>query len=171
MYFQYKNPRKITAICLFLTSITFFVPVSVLAGLFGPSDYDECILDSMKGVTSDKAALLIRRACGNKFADEPEPEPESRTLTPQELKNITGRAGLGYSNYFSGDLYNANTNLTISEVTIRDSTIIGGRGVMKIYTATGLNIQSQATGSFGFSIIVGDTGSDYSWNLESAKGY
>ena len=37
------------------------------AGLFGPSDYDECILDSLKGVTSDTAARAIETSCRAKF--------------------------------------------------------------------------------------------------------
>ena len=37
------------------------------AGLFGPSNYEECILDSMKGVTSDMAARAVAQACRSKF--------------------------------------------------------------------------------------------------------
>ena len=40
------------------------------ADLFGPDNYDECILESMKGVTSDVAARLIHRSCRNKFPKE-----------------------------------------------------------------------------------------------------
>ena len=31
------------------------------------SDYDECILENLKGVTSDEAAKLIYKSCRNKF--------------------------------------------------------------------------------------------------------
>ena len=48
------------------------------AGLFGPSNYDECITDSMKGVSSDVAARAIISSCQNQFpadvADTAEPE-------------------------------------------------------------------------------------------------
>ena len=43
------------------------------AGWFGPKDFDECILDSMEGVTSDYAAKLIYVSCRKKF---PKIEPE-----------------------------------------------------------------------------------------------
>ena len=37
------------------------------AGLFGPSNYDECILENTKGIASDDAANLVRQACRDKF--------------------------------------------------------------------------------------------------------
>ena len=40
---------------------------SAVAGLFGPGDFEECILENMKGVTSDTAAKLIAQACAKKF--------------------------------------------------------------------------------------------------------
>jgi len=36
-------------------------------GLFGPSDYDECIIEGMQGVASDVAAVAVRSACREKF--------------------------------------------------------------------------------------------------------
>lgn len=40
------------------------------AGLFGPSSYDECITDSMKGVSSDVAARAILTSCRNRFPEK-----------------------------------------------------------------------------------------------------
>ena len=37
------------------------------AGLFGPSNYGECILESMKGVSSDRAAAMVAIACRKEF--------------------------------------------------------------------------------------------------------
>lgn len=37
------------------------------AGLLGPSTYDECILENMKGVSSDMAARLVQQSCYSKF--------------------------------------------------------------------------------------------------------
>jgi hypothetical protein len=34
---------------------------------FGPNNYDDCIIKNMKGVTSDRAANLIRHSCRQKF--------------------------------------------------------------------------------------------------------
>lgn len=37
------------------------------AGWFGPNNYDECILENMKGVTIVQAVLAIKNSCRAKF--------------------------------------------------------------------------------------------------------
>ncbi len=37
------------------------------AGLFGPSNYDECVLDGIKSAKTDSAIQLLHRVCENKF--------------------------------------------------------------------------------------------------------
>jgi len=44
------------------------------AGWFGPSNYDECILENMKGVGDRAAAGQIIQACARKFPS-PAPKP------------------------------------------------------------------------------------------------
>jgi hypothetical protein len=38
--------------------------------VFGPKNYDECILENMKGVSSDSATMLIENSCRVKFIEE-----------------------------------------------------------------------------------------------------
>lgn len=38
-------------------------------GPFGPKNFNDCVLDGMKGVTSDLAAQMVYRACQQKFPD------------------------------------------------------------------------------------------------------
>lgn len=151
-------------------SIVLVAPSSVLAGWFGPSNYDECILESMKGVTSDKAAILIARSCRKKFPNEPETKPESRALSYEELSKITGRAGHSFGNYFSGNIYNGNLNVTVSVITVRVTTTVDGKEVTRIYTDN-VTIKPQTTADFGFNIVAGDKDADYSWGINSARGY
>jgi hypothetical protein len=40
---------------------------SVEAGLFSPSTFEECVLDNMKGVSSDVAAGIVYNTCREKF--------------------------------------------------------------------------------------------------------
>lgn len=54
--------RLFTVICLFI-----WMPTPAMGGWFGPSNYEECILKNMKGVASDKAAMVIMRVCRKKF--------------------------------------------------------------------------------------------------------
>ena len=48
---------------------------SAQAGWFGPSTYEECVLENMKGVSSNAAALAIADACRAKFPLPPSPPP------------------------------------------------------------------------------------------------
>jgi len=49
---------------------TLLIPIASYAGLFGPSNFQDCILEGMKGVTSDTAAGMIARVCRQKFPDK-----------------------------------------------------------------------------------------------------
>ncbi len=51
-----------------------------VAGWFGPDNYEECVLENMKGVTSNTAAAAIAKACDAKF-----PKPPPPPLTAEEL--------------------------------------------------------------------------------------
>jgi hypothetical protein len=41
---------------------------------FGPKNFDDCIIQNMKGVTSDTAAASIRHACRQKFSEKIPPK-------------------------------------------------------------------------------------------------
>lgn len=49
------------------------------AGLFGPSNYDECILEHLKGVSSDVGARMVAEACRKKF---PPKKPAEKAAHP-----------------------------------------------------------------------------------------
>jgi hypothetical protein len=74
--------RSATIIFLFVLQ-TFFARGEASAGIFGPSNFDECVLDAMKGVTSDVAARAIYASCRNKF-----PENMASEKTIRELKDV-----------------------------------------------------------------------------------
>lgn len=65
-----------------LAVTTVCYPAVALAGLFGPSNYDECILENMRGVGSDIAARVVARACRSQF---PVNLPVEATLLPTHL--------------------------------------------------------------------------------------
>ncbi len=75
-----------------------FVSASAMAGLFGPATYDECILESMKGVQSDVAARAVAKACREKFPIQSQPESNwldswrTRDLSGAELKALSASA-------------------------------------------------------------------------------
>jgi len=54
--------------------------------LFGPNNFNDCIIENMKGVTSDSAAASIRMACRQKFPEKKDTPPKfdlSRAGTPR----------------------------------------------------------------------------------------
>ena len=147
-------------------------PALVSAGWVGPSDYDECILDSMKGVTSDKAALLIVRSCRAKFPSSNQQPADTRVLSNEELLLLTGRAGISSSfrGFFSGTIYNGNKNITVTEIKVRVSTTISGKLVSNVYTSV-VNIEPETTGTVSFHLIEGDAGANYPWTIAGAVGH
>lgn len=69
---------------LVLVPLALLYPAASHGGLFGPSNYDECITDSMKGVSSDVAARAIIESCRNLFPEpghEAAPQAASKTAT------------------------------------------------------------------------------------------
>ena len=80
-----------------LILLTFLMTISPAhAGVFGPSNFDECILDKMQGVTSNTAASAIWLACRNKFPAGKPTEPQSshpepkRTADGRTLEEVAG---------------------------------------------------------------------------------
>lgn len=89
--------------------------------LFGPKTYEECILQNMKGVTSDSAATQIQVACAVKFLDKKDNSCEKRELRPEELKLVKGTASFSnYSGepYFRGNFYNGNQQIPLTDIIV-----------------------------------------------------
>lgn len=47
-----------------------------MADLFGSESYEDCILENMKGIESDRAARAVQSACLTKTAPKPRSKPE-----------------------------------------------------------------------------------------------
>ncbi len=139
------------------------------AGLFGPNNFDDCILQSMKGVTSDAAARAIYQSCQQKFPQK-KVKQNTRNLSADELVNIAGRGGLS-QDYFSGQLLNQNRNTTITQITISITSVIGKKTVTNFYNED-VEIKPNSTGSVFFRIIMSDSKEDkFEWRITEAKGY
>lgn len=88
------------------------------------ADYDECILQGMKGVTSDVAAREIKSSCRSKFPAEPTRTlaGDSAALTVGQRAKLSGRAGFqemrGSYYAFVVSLYNGTENCSITSIKI-----------------------------------------------------
>ena len=63
----------------------FLIPLNASAGMFGPSNYWECILDEMPGVKNDTVAIAIVRKCQKKF-----PSTANRTIETKKKSLLFG---------------------------------------------------------------------------------
>lgn len=151
------------------------------AGVFGPSSYEDCILDSMKGVTSDDAARLVQLACREKFPVSYGATP----LTADELSKVElSEAQLGnrvpaaqYSaaavkkieesgfNTLSFTARNVSDSLTVTSLTIRVQDDVGGTS--REYTLA-CHIKPQA--SARLDVELPPIRELSRWQLLSAKG-
>lgn len=87
---------KILCIFSLAFSISVFIHIgNANAGIFGPSNFEECVLANMKGVISDRAAEIIESACSEKF---PMKSPDNDT---GHQKNKTGQVEVHYQRFLN----------------------------------------------------------------------
>src|SRR5690242_16083174 len=93
-YLRLTSLHARTLIVITLSGVTSCVfSTEAASGWFGPSNYDECILDGMKGVTSDVAAKAIIYACRNKFPNTGAVTAgASHKMAWPEVTKLSGRA-------------------------------------------------------------------------------
>ena len=140
--------------------------VSSNAGWFGPSDFDECILESMKGVTSDRAARIISRSCWRKY---PKKKPTSRPLSYDEIANLTGRASFNKTfETFDVQIYNGNEDITLTFITLSIEAIFYNQNNIKQYNSE-ISISPLTTEKFKIRMLPGHDDGKYSWKIISAK--
>lgn len=158
------------------------------AGIFGPKDYDECILQSMKGVTSDVAARLIWKSCREKFPLN-QNSKKGKKLSSEIVGKITGRAGFNGYGSFTGNLYNGDSDYTITQVKIflypKERDILSGlTQPVDANDSDTLTEYADKMKSYNVDIVLAPLTSAYfsvraidewdgnvSWSIDSAKGY
>lgn len=156
-------------------SLLVAVTIGVAAWWFlKPRNYDECIIDAMKGATSDAAAREIVRSCDSIYSERLPPDPE---VPKDVLASITGNGAPTWDgNDFSGTIYNGSKDWDITMVTIAiapavrlDGKTPEIRGAFKEYQES-VTIKPQTTGQVFFKIIH-TSPSQFGWKIASAKGH
>lgn len=182
------------------------LPVLVIACLLSPgfvrgdvsgyTSYDECILESLKGVSSDVAANAIIASCRSKFPEtgsiaaepaETPPEPAgaqqpqaaaeakavvapagaSRNLTPEELSKLKATL-FGFTTKYRITFENLNEDITVTEVTIAVWDEHDPRGLKK-YTET-MHIAPQQDARVTYEVVYMGDDQGWRWKIDSAKG-
>ena len=162
------------------------------------SSYDECILESLKGVSSDVAANAIIASCRSKFpaaatapasepAPAPVPPPESAPAeAPQPAaKPAVAAAGesreltkeelgkvkatlFAFTTKYKVTFENLNDDITVTEVTIAVWDDFDPRGLKK-YTQT-MRIPPAAEEKVEYEVIYMGDDQGWRWKVDSAKG-
>lgn len=171
-----------------LIGITLCCSLIALSGCNRTSTYDECIIESMKGVSSDSAARAVKLSCRTKY---PEKHPDDMELTAATLAKITGHAGVNEYGNFTGNIYNGSNEWSVTQVTVSLSkttnkpwlrydfdkdgnSIPPPAGYIPIAESKAYRIDviAQPLTSKDFSIPVdNDRSSQVEWNIVNARGY
>jgi hypothetical protein len=81
----WMSKNKKTLLLVGSTTAIVVGAVAIISIFLQPRNYDDCILENMKGVASDVAATRIRWACRNKF---PEPAPHGLVFDDPDEQNV-----------------------------------------------------------------------------------
>ncbi len=160
-----RYPQLFFALILFGT-----FPAIVNAGWFSANNFDECILESMKGVTSDTAAGAIHRACREKF---PIKGPSDSPVPPEVVSQLDGRGGYSYG-YFKGTIYNGNKGWTITQLTIvlRPKSKSKTSDQVRPDKEYNVNVTVPPLANVEFiESVANDGATDFEWRISSARGY
>ena len=121
--------------CRLVVAILFITTLSAC----GPQNYNDCILENMRGVTSDDAAREVRRACRGKFRRQSTASATSdcrtRPMTVTELAKLQISGRTSYDD-LKFSVYNGN-NTSVEKISVRitdisfsapqDYTMLGAR--------------------------------------------
>ncbi len=158
-----------------LVIVAIFYPLCAVAGWFGPSSYEECVLKNMKGVTSDKAAIFINISCREKFPVKENPDEfekmfgeslAQRNLNPEEVSKLSISV-VDYNSYetsYKCNVYNGNTSITVSLVIVD----IPGSSSTKKY-AVPVQVKPQSASSVWIKTMPGESKGTL-WRIAGATG-
>ncbi|OIR01665.1 hypothetical protein GALL_161670 [mine drainage metagenome] len=146
------------------------------AGCSAASNYNDCIIDAMKGVKSNVAAMAISDACRAKFRKK----IVVAAVPQQVLAGLVGALGNGgVAGQLAGTVYNGNSDWAITNITVSVTAKAGKSAEARQYQIKILNTNSvddgrgampQTNGLFHFQPNI-DLSSGYDWKIVGAEGY
>lgn len=147
------------------------------AALWGAEDYDECVIEAMKGVTSDVAARAIKSSCRAKFTPK---IPETEDITKYVSKTTEAKGGFYTSSYngeltFEVSLYNGNSDYIINNMIVRlsykDKNSKSGSVVTRDYRASSLGVYPLSNGKMIGINVEANKPELISWDIVKYLGY
>lgn len=154
-------------------AVTVLIAGPLHAQCIGPGNYPDCVRSSMKGVTSDVAAKAIEAACREKF---PAPTTSHTDLPASALGQVDGRASFseiaGSSNTFSGQIYNGNTDWSLTQIAVEVILTTKGEGTTLQRPRTynlNIAIPPRSNARFCLNLQLPDL-KFQSWRIAGARG-
>jgi len=142
-----SRSQNLSSWLLSLVVLSTFIPGHSEAICFKQKSYEDCLLEGLKGTTSDIAAQTIKRACAEKFPGKV--RKSLRLSSPSATARVTGTASIGPGT-LSGHLYNGSpfylTGVTLS-VQPKGSDISGEKSLGRLL-AVELNAPQNSTSGF-----------------------
>lgn len=135
-----------------------------------PGGYDQCVQESMKGITSDRAAAIVVRACREK---SPQSKSTETDLPADAFNKLVTHAGFGYG-AFNGSIYNGNSDYMVTQVTVliapMEPRIAAEASVNGREYDIELTVQPLSKGALSM-LIPSDNTLEYAWKVMRARGY
>jgi hypothetical protein len=162
--------------CRLVAAMLFVITLSAC----GPQTRNDCILENMRGVTSDDAAIAIRNACNSKHTRHsiapPKSECGTRPMTAKELAKLQIRARVKWEdlslNYLTFSVYNGN-NTSVEKMSVRirdisfsapqDYEVLGTRPLVRPSAAAQdliVSVASRPSDDFRFQLLSAETCSE-----------
>lgn len=132
--------------------------------------FEQCLRDAMKGVTSDRAADEVTRACREQARGNRAGETD---LPPEALAKMVVHAGFGWG-IFNGSLYNGNGDYAITQITVlltpmKKSDAAQAPAEGREYDIA-LAVQPLSKAALSLP-IPSDNTLEYSWKITKARGF
>jgi hypothetical protein len=115
-----------------ISKFKFIVAFSIVAAClltacnpFEKQTFEACLLEHLKGVTSDDAAADIKMACAIKTSKKVEDKKlpvkkcENRPLTLEERRLVNGRAWVESYGFMKVKIYNGNSDIKINGIKVK----------------------------------------------------
>lgn len=157
----------------FISAITLSAVIASLTfsykSLKGYSSSSECIVESMKNTSSDRAATYIKQACADMFGGEL--KVPSKKLSIDKVTLLNGKAFLSeiYPHNFNITVYNGNDDTTITGlyININYTEKTGANNSRRYFQKVKILPLSMSTVYFEIDKPTGE----YTWTISGADGY
>jgi len=150
-----------------IAAVTVCLALCGCGNLFGPVDYDECVLQGLSGVEDATEVASVKRQCRQQFPGHVKQE-RSRTLAARVVDRLSLEADLVMPDYLNIVVHNGNPGIFVSELTIATVSGTGEDAVRRFHTVV---VHLPPLGSTDLGLHLADEPKPDRWEIAAARGY